>query len=60
MTSHKAIAFGLATILDASGVHSGKWDQALKQVAAGLSKEESPSNAAFAVMVYGHKRDISG
>jgi len=56
MTSHKAIAFGLATILDASGVHSGKWDQALKQVAAGLSKEESPSNAAFAVMVYGHKR----
>jgi hypothetical protein len=55
MTSHKVLAIESATILDASGVHSGKWDQALKQVAAGLSKEESRPSAAFAVMVYGHK-----
>jgi hypothetical protein len=48
-----------ATVFDASGVHPRKWDQAVKQVAAGLSEEEPGASPAYAIVVY-HKRSAEG
>jgi hypothetical protein len=59
MAVDKSLGFESATILDASGVYVRKWDEAIKQVAAGLSKEESASSPAYAIVVY-HKKHTEG
>jgi hypothetical protein len=62
-------AFGVksAAVFDASGFRSGKWDQAVKQVAAGLSSgpasglssglggDEGAESPAYAIVVYDEK-----
>jgi hypothetical protein len=58
MAVHKGL--GSATILDATSVYSRKWEEAIKQVAAGLSKEESRSSTAYAVVVHETKRNEPG
>jgi hypothetical protein len=56
MAGHKSLESKSATILDASAVYSREWKEAIKKVAAGLSKpnpsrEESRPHGAFAVLV---------
>src|SRR5579864_7265874 len=42
-----------AAVLEPSGVHPRQLEQAMKQVAAALSKEQSGSSRVYGVVVYG-------
>jgi hypothetical protein len=60
MAVHKGFEHKSATILDVTSVSSRRWDDAIKQVAAGFSKEQSRSNTAYAIVVHQAKRKASG
>jgi hypothetical protein len=56
MAAHKEFKQKSATVIDATSVHSRKWGEAIKQVAAGLSREALRSHTAYAIVVHEPKR----